>query len=800
MFVKVSPARGDRDGGGQTVARSVSTLPQGTIRGKAAAICFALACLICVGGLAGAVFAIPALSSPLPGSAPVWAPSLFAMLILAAMLLVLTRASNLSWIHRAAPIIAAVVAGGALVMLILSLAGQARGSPVSCLLVMGLAVSTVGLMRRDPPAAPIAALIAALVISFALLILAGQLIAGGAPANADLPWHIPIPTNLAELAIGAGLLLLATQRTLAEYRTDGQGPRPILLRAVPALMVAPALVLAIGLILFRNSGFPASTEIWGMFANTLVVGSVLLWAVIRLARQGATLDQARSANADSNQRLILAARAHRIGIFEWDAAKDIVTWFADTEPFLGLPRGSIRDLASWRAAVLPEDAKLLDKRLEAAVWSQSPQISFFYRLRLPDGSTRAIDGSMLCFYDDTGNLARTIGVNIDVTSRVQQTAELAAREAQLRSILQTVPSAMVTIDVQGRIQSFSPAAERMFGYEANTVIGSSVAILMNDAYAARHDAAIARYLRTGERRIIGKPQILSALHADGTEFPVELNVGEAVHEDRRIFTAFITDLSDQLRSEEKLEQLSSELTQIGRINAMGELAAALAHEINQPLAAITNHVATAEMILEDERVPDPLHDRLIQQLKSTREQALRAGEIIRRLREFVSRREVDLRVESVETAIREAGALVLVGSQRIDVSFSYDLAPEAPYMFADKIQIQQVLVNLMRNALEAVRTTAATQPSIRVATRRIDDDWIEFSVADNGPGLCPEKLENLFKPFASTKGQGNMGIGLLICRRIVEAHGGAMSAHNNDAGGATFRFTVPGAGRETGEE
>ncbi|WP_337847273.1 PAS domain S-box protein [Sphingomonas sp.] len=770
------------------------------MRGKAAAICFALACLICLAGLAGAIFAVPALSSPLPGSAPVWPPSLIAMLILAAMLLVLTLDNHLSWLHRAAPIIAAALAGGALVMLILSLAGQTRGSPVSCLLVTGLAVSALGLMRRDAPAAPIAALIAALVISFALLILAGQLIGGGAPASADLPWHIPIPTNLAELAIGAGLLLLATQRTLAEYRTEGHGPRPILLRAVPALMVAPALVLAVGLILFRNSGFPASTEIWGMFANTLVVGSVLLWAVIRLARQGSTLDEVRSASADSDQRLILAAKAHRIGIFDMDVPSGQLTWFAGTEPFMGVPEGMLSTFEGWQRAVVPDDRNMLRKRIEAATWAKADQISFFYRLRLPDGAIRAIEGSARCFYDANGQLVRLVGASIDVTDRVEQTSQLAAREAQMRSILETVPSAMVTIDVQGRILSFSPAAERMFGYEANSVIGSSVAILMNDAYAARHDAALARYLRTGERRIIGKPQILSALHADGTEFPIELNVGEAVHEDRRIFTAFITDLSDQLRTEEKLEQLSSELTQIGRINAMGELAAALAHEINQPLAAITNHVATAEMILEDERVPDPLHDRLILQLKSTREQALRAGEIIRRLREFVSRREVDLRVEPVETAIREAVALVLVGSQRIDVSFSYDLAPEAPYMFADKIQIQQVLVNLMRNALEAVRATAATQPSIRVATRRIDDDWIEFSVADNGPGLCPEKLDNLFKPFASTKGQGNMGIGLLICRRIVEAHGGAMSAHNNDAGGATFRFTVPGAGRETGEE
>lgn len=882
----------------------------GSIRGPLAASCFIFAALICLAGLFGWVVNVPLLRTTFPGFPSAWPPALATNLLLAVTLIAVSAPSPVA--DRRAATVGIGVAVVALMLLAISMLTENGGSPVSCLLILLLGISTVILFRNDRGGAPIAALLAALVISFALLMLAGQILGTGVRGGTVQPWHIPILTNIAELLLGLGLLLTATDRTLADYRAGGEDRWPMPLRAVPALMLAPALVLAADLILLGNREFPETTEIWGMLANTLIVGSVLLWAIARLTRQrsmlriyAATLDaqavmminatgriihwsrgcaqlfgfsadealgkrktellqtrpvegiadealaadargvwhqrrwvetardgravqvlehaqqvedrehgcvtllsvtdlgpllRAQSAIAESDDRLLLACEAHKIGIFEWDIASGKLSWFANTEPLLGLPSGTLKDYAALQEVVLPEDRDLFAKRLEAAMWSQAEKIGLFYRLCLPDGSIRAIEGSARCFYDDAGALIRAVGVNIDVTDRIQQTAQLAAREAQMRSILETVPTAMVVIDVHGRILSFSPAAERMFGHSANDVIGSNVSLLMTDEFGLKHDGFLANYLRTGQRRIIGRPRMLTARHADGSEFPIELHVGEAVYQDNRVFTGFITDLSERLRSEEQLAQLSSELTQIGRINAMGELAAALAHEINQPLAAIANHVATAEVILENEQFSDPLHERLFNQLRATRGQALRAGEIIRRLRDFVARRDIDLRVEAVEAAIREASALVLVGAQRLDVSIDYDLAPEAPFMFADKIQIQQVLVNLMRNALEALRATAADQRTIRVATRKLDGDRIEISVSDNGPGLAKPILDRMFLPFNSTKGEGSMGMGLLICRRIVEAHGGKMSAHNNEQGGATFRFTVSGAERTLGED
>jgi two-component system sensor kinase FixL len=882
----------------------------GSIRGPIAASCFIFAALTCLAGLFGWVVNIPLLRTTFPGFPSAWPPALATNLLLAVTLIAVSAPSPIA--YRRAASVGIGVAVVALILLAVAMVAENGGSPVSCLLILLLGISTVILFRDDRGGAPIAALLAALVISFALLMLAGQILATGVRGGSVQPWHIPILSNIAELLLGLGLLLTATDRTLADFHAGGEDRWPMPLRAVPALMLAPALVLAADLILLGNRAFPETTEIWGMLANTLIVGSVLLWAIARLTRQrsmlriyAATLDaqavmmidaagriihwsrgcaqlfgfsadealgkrkeellqtrpvdgiadealaadasgvwhqrrwvetardgravqvlehaqqvedrqhgcvtllsvtdlgpllRAQSAIAESDDRLLLACEAHKIGIFEWDIASGRLSWFANTEPLLGLPSGTLKDYAALQEVVLPEDRDLFAKRLEAAMWSRAEQIGLFYRLRLPDGSIRAIEGSARCFYDDAGALIRAVGVNIDVTDRIQQTAQLAAREAQMRSILETVPTAMVVIDIHGRILSFSPAAERMFGHSANDVIGSNVSLLMTDEFGLKHDGFLANYLRTGQRRIIGRPRMLTARHADGSEFPIELHVGEAVYQDNRVFTGFITDLSERLRNEEQLAQLSSELTQIGRINAMGELAAALAHEINQPLSAIANHVATAEVILENEQISDPLHERLFDQLRATRGQALRAGEIIRRLRDFVARRDIDLRVEPVEAAIREASALVLVGAQRLDVSIAYDLAPEAPFMFADKIQIQQVLVNLMRNALEALRASAADQRTISVATRKLEGDRIEISVSDNGPGLSKPILERMFLPFNSTKGEGSMGIGLLICRRIVEAHGGKMSAHNNEQGGATFRFTVPGAERTLGED
>lgn len=374
------------------------------------------------------------------------------------------------------------------------------------------------------------------------------------------------------------------------------------------------------------------------------------------------------------------------------------------------------------------------------------------------------------------------------------TAEANQREAHLRSILDTVPDAMIVIDEDGIIQSFSTAAERLFGYSADEAIGRNVKMLMPTPYREQHDSYIARYLATGERRIIGIGRVVVGERRDGSPFPIELSVGEMRSGDQRYFTGFIRDLTERQQTEARLQELQSELVHISRLTAMGEMASALAHELNQPLSAIANYVKGSHRLLAAR--DDPETERLRGALEKAGEQALRAGEIVRRLRDFVARGETEMRTESLSKLVEEASALALVGAKQHDIRVRLNLDPNLDLVYADKVQVQQVLLNLMRNAVEAMAESDSPSRELSVVTRMTHDGMVETSVADTGPGISAEIAERLFQPFISTKKQG-MGVGLSISRTIIEAHGGSLWAESNPDGGAIFRFTIrPGSEAE----
>jgi two-component system sensor kinase FixL len=360
-----------------------------------------------------------------------------------------------------------------------------------------------------------------------------------------------------------------------------------------------------------------------------------------------------------------------------------------------------------------------------------------------------------------------------------------AREAHLTSILDTVPDAMVVIDERGVIHSFSSAAERLFGYSAAEMIGKNVKMLMPSPHRENHDGYLERYLRTGERRIIGIGRIVVGERKDGSTFPMELAVGEMRSSNQRFFTGFIRDLTERQETEARLQELQAELIHISRLTAMGEMASALAHELNQPLAAIANYMKGTRRLLETST--DERSGTLRDAMDKAAEQAVRAGQIIRRLRDFVARGESERRVESVKKLIEEASALALVGvkDQGVRVRFVFD--PAIDLVLADKVQIQQVLINLLRNAVEAMQESEKRE--LVISTANGGDGVVAISVADTGTGIAPDIAAQLFQPFVTTKRQG-MGVGLSISRTIVEAHGGQMHVEPNPQGGTIFRFTL----------
>jgi two-component system, LuxR family, sensor kinase FixL len=371
------------------------------------------------------------------------------------------------------------------------------------------------------------------------------------------------------------------------------------------------------------------------------------------------------------------------------------------------------------------------------------------------------------------------------------TQDVEARTAHLQSILDSIPDAMVVINERGLIQSFSSAAERLFGFTAADVIGKNVKILMPSPYREHHDGYIERYLRTSERRIIGIGRVVVGQRSDGSTFPMELAVGEMHGREQRFFTGFIRDLTERQLTEARMQELQSELVHMSRLTAMGEMASALAHELNQPLAAIANYMKGSRRLLENRQ--DQGLNVLRDAMEKAADQALRAGDIIRRLRDFVSRGETERRVEDVKKLIEEASALALVGAKDKGVRVHFAFAPRLNYVLADKVQVQQVLLNLMRNAIDAMETAATRE--LVVATSPAPDNMIEISVADSGAGIAPEIAGQLFQPFVTTKSHG-MGVGLSISRTIIESHGGSITQRPNPGGGTIFTFTLPAVNKE----
>jgi two-component system sensor kinase FixL len=335
------------------------------------------------------------------------------------------------------------------------------------------------------------------------------------------------------------------------------------------------------------------------------------------------------------------------------------------------------------------------------------------------------------------------------------------------------------------MQSFSSAAERQFGWTAAEVVGKNVSLLMPDPYRTAHDAYLTRYLDTGERRIIGIGRVVVGERKDGTTFPMELSVGEMISGDTRYFTGFVRDLTERQAAERRLQDVQGELVHVSRLTALGEMASAMAHELNQPLTAATSFMKGCLVLLKRKPLDEARLENMISQ---GAEQALRAGHIIRRLRDFVSKGEAERGIESLPQLLEEAGALAMIGARDRNVRLRYEIDRRIDLVLADKVQIQQVALNLIRNAVEAMEESP--RKDLFVGARPAADDMVEVYVSDTGHGISPEASEQLFQPFMTTKAQG-MGIGLSISRTIIEAHGGRIWAEPNLEGGTIFRFTLP---------
>ena len=404
--------------------------------------------------------------------------------------------------------------------------------------------------------------------------------------------------------------------------------------------------------------------------------------------------------------------------------------------------------------------------------------------RRKDGSTFPMNLSVGETKQDDGG-STFVGIIHDISERKLQEQALRESEARMRAVVDTAVDGVILIDSRGRVLMFNPACEKLFGYQGTEVIGQNVRMLMPVPFRDEHNRYIDHYNRTGERRIIGIGREVTGQHKDGSTFPMHLSVGEATHGGETNFVGVIHDLTERTRAEARVRELTAELVHTSRLSAMGQLSSSIAHELNQPLTAVMNYAEAARQMLASMPEAPPKIGEFLQKAAA---QAERAGQIMRRLRSFVEKGPAERSAESLNHIVEEASALAATGARLDGIEVIFELTDGMPPVEIDKIQVQQVVVNLVRNAIEVLRQVSKRRLVIR--TRAAEAGQQQASIIDSGPGIAPEIAAQLFKPFVTTKKDG-MGIGLSISHSIIEAHGGRLWAEPNPGGGTIFHFTVP---------
>ena len=368
-------------------------------------------------------------------------------------------------------------------------------------------------------------------------------------------------------------------------------------------------------------------------------------------------------------------------------------------------------------------------------------------------------------------------------------------DARLASVLDTAVDGIIVIDDKARIMLFNKACERMFGYEPAEVVGRNVSLLMPPEHAETHDGYVENYTRTGHRKIIGIGREVRGRHRDGTLFPIDLSVGEARTCEGRQFIGILRDLTARKEAERRMNELQADLIRLARVSALDEMGSALAHELNQPLTAILLYLQAVAR--EFARAKDAQHSedadaRANAILDKARREAQRASAIVQRVRNLVEKRGPERKAVDFNAIVEDAIELTLMGQDRT-MRVVRSFAPDLPPIAVDPVQIQQVVVNLVRNAFEAVRRQSDARV---IVTTRADDRFVELAIEDNGPGIPQDRVADLFQAFKTGKRSG-MGLGLAISRTIIQNHGGELLVDPGGEGrGARFDVRLPLAGLE----
>jgi two-component system sensor kinase FixL len=358
---------------------------------------------------------------------------------------------------------------------------------------------------------------------------------------------------------------------------------------------------------------------------------------------------------------------------------------------------------------------------------------------------------------------------------------------RLIALLDAAVDALVIIDGKGNIELFNSAAQKMFGYSKQEVFGKNIKMLMPEPFSIDHDKYLSSYLTSGDEKIIGKGRKVKGKKSNGEEFPIFLSVGEVKNSSDIQFVGIIRDISEQEQDRIEARESRERLSHASRLSSMGELAAGIAHEMNQPLSAISSYAQASKRLLQSATQDNKL--KVVAALDKICDQAIRASEVIHRLRTFVKKRVAQRESVDLNALIYETVNLAKVDTRILDHEVLLKLCHnKKPILLADPIQIQQVLLNLIRNGIDAMEHHKGAP--LLIHCQWLSNIMIEVSVIDCGLGIDQKTSSGIFNPFFTTKKTG-MGMGLSVSQTIIHAHGGNIYFSPAKDSGCIFSFSLP---------
>ena len=482
---------------------------------------------------------------------------------------------------------------------------------------------------------------------------------------------------------------------------------------------------------------------------------------------------------ESEQRMSLAADAAGLIMWTWDIRRDEVSLSDKDRAFFGFSPREKLNSDRLRSVVHLEDRQFVRQLVENSLRTRE-ELEAEYRVVLPGGKVRWVTRRGRVEFDGNGDPVCERGVLMDITERKQA-------EEKFRLATEASPSGIILVNDRGRIVLVNSQIEKLFGYQREELLDKPVEILVPERFAGQHPVHRAEFFAGPTARAMGAGRELFARRKDGSEFPVEIGLNPIQTPDGILVLAAVVDIFPRKLAEAEALQRREELGHLSRVAVMGEMAASIAHELNQPLAGIISNASAGQRFIDRGNVDlGELRDILADIVADGR----RAGDVIRGVQSMVKKSAPARQRVNLNDLVMNVVHMVKPNAMHHSCEVQTLLDPNLPPIEADPIQIQQVLINLVINAFEAMRNTTLSRRKVVIATEQNGDGAICMSVRDYGIGIPHEARERLFDHFFTTKAEG-LGMGLGIVRSIVESHAGTVAAENVDGGGARFHLTLP---------